>query len=76
MDRTGDTVLIKISLYERGEIKGCTEHRRNSDNEQKIGFDRLIESPSWGIKNIIDDIVIVFKEHENSKQYIAYADVS
>ena len=57
-------------MNERGEVKRSPHHDREKYNKKQIGFDTFDNTSAWQFKNVIDNVVVVLKEHNGSKSDI------
>ena len=67
MYHAGNACSVKVALNKAGKVERCSCHYRNKNDQEQIGFDSFEYASAWKLKDIIDNIIITFKEHNHTK---------
>ena len=76
MYHAGNSCFVQIALDEAGKVEGCSHHRWQKDDKQKIGLHAFENATAGKFKDVIDDIVVVLEEHDGCKSDIEGTDIS
>lgn len=73
---TGNTCFVKVALNKAGKVERCYCHYWNKSDQKQIGFDSFKYASAWKLKDVIDNIIVIFKEHDHGKYGVKCPDHS